>query len=156
MNNSSTTFEIFKSQPKNKLALKNVIIADNGPNRNPILNTITFWTTSKELKSLCMKGKSLEEIFTYYFHHIQLINDNPKEHFSPCHSCSLLQEWPKWLQLTVMPKCKTMSNKPNVLNMLKLIFFKEITSYPHYIIVKEQEMTSIVENHMHKIWWIYL
>jgi hypothetical protein len=50
MNNNSTTFEIFKSQPKNKLALRNVIIDDNGPNRNPILNTITFWTTSKELK----------------------------------------------------------------------------------------------------------
>jgi hypothetical protein len=52
MNNSSTTFEIFKSQPKNKLALKNVIIADNGPNLNPILNTITFEQPQKNL-NLC-------------------------------------------------------------------------------------------------------
>jgi hypothetical protein len=71
MNNSSTTFEIFKSQPKNKLALKNVIIDDNGPNLNPNLNTITFWTTSKELKSLCMKGKSLEQ----YLHTISITSN---------------------------------------------------------------------------------
>jgi hypothetical protein len=59
MNNNSTTFEILKSQPKNKSALRNVIIDDNGPNLNPIFNTITFWTTSKELKLFVHERKEL-------------------------------------------------------------------------------------------------